>query len=218
MDFNSEEEQVEAIKEWLRKNGLPVLLGIAVVLGGTFGWRGWQAHQYEQNAAASAVYQQMLAGLQQASANPADVDAMKATQAAADQLVKEWPQSSYADYAHLTLAKQAVMRADYDQASDQLQQVADKPATKALGYTANLRLARVLVQTGKLDDAKKIVTGFFPQAWQGEALELKGDVLAQQKDVAGAKSAYEAAVSAYGATNAAAQRLHMKLNQLGAAS
>lgn len=218
MDFNNEEEQIEAIKEWLRKNGVPVLLGIVVVVGGTFGWRGWQAHQYEQDAAASAVYQQMLTGLQQSSANASDVTAMKAVQDAADQLVKGWPKSSYADYAHLALAKQAVARADYDQAIDQLTQVADKPATKALGYTANLRLARVYVQTGKLDDAKKIVEGFFPEAWQGEALELKGDVLAQQQDMAGAKSAYEAARSAYGATSAAAQRLQMKLNQLEATS
>lgn len=218
MDFNNEDEQVEAIKEWLRKNGVPVLLGIVVVLAGTFGWRAWQAHQYKQDAAASAVYQQMLAGLQQTGANPADVNAMKAVQDAADQLVHDWPKSSYADYAHLALAQQAAQRADYDQAIDQLQQVAAKPATKALGYVANLRLARVYLQTGKLDDAAKIVDGFFPQAWQGEALELKGDLLSQRKDAKGAKAAYEAAVSAYGQATAAAERLQMKLNQLEATS
>ena len=217
MEFDSEEEQIEAIKNWVKKNGVPVLLGIVVVLAATFGWRAWKGHQLKIDAQASAVYQQMMAGLQQSMGDATDVNAMKVAQDAADTLIKSWPNSAYADYAHLALAKQAVGRAAYDQAIDQLSQVVAKPANKALGYTASLRLARVYLQTGKLDEAKKIVTGFFPQAWQGEVLELKGDVLAKQKDIKGAQDAYGAAASAYG-DNAAAARLQMKLNQLQASS
>jgi predicted negative regulator of RcsB-dependent stress response len=218
VEFNNEEEQIEAIKEWLRNNGIPVLLGIVVVLAATFGWRAWKSHQLEVASQASTVYQQMLSGLQQSSSGSADVEAMKSVQAAADQLIKSWPDTAYADYAHLALAKQAVERAAYDQAADQLQQVVKNPATKALGYTASLRLARVYLQDNKLDEAKKIVMGFFPQAWQGESLELKGDILARQKDAKGARSAYEAAVSAYGSDRDAIIRLNMKLNQLQAVS
>lgn len=217
MEYDSEEEQIAAIKRWLRVNGIPVVLAIVVVVAAFIGWRSWQGHKQSVAANASAVYQQMQAGLQQ-TVMPGNVDAMKQVQAAADELITSWPSSAYADYAHLALAKQAVVRADYDQAAAQLQQVVDKPATKALGYTATLRLARVYYQADKLDAAKKLVVAAFPQAWQGPALELKGDILVAQKQADDAKKAYNAAVSAYGKSAVAVQRLQMKLNQLKATS
>lgn len=216
MEFDSEEEQIEAIKAWLKTNGLPIVLGIIVVVAATIGWRQWQAHQYKQSAQASVVYAQMQQGLKQAVA-PGNVKAMKAVQQAADILIREWPKSAYADFGHLALAKQAVKRGDYDQAIDQLKQVADKPATKAQGYTAQLRLARVYVQADKLDDALAVVNTGFPDAWKGQALELKGDILFQQKDTKGAQKAYNAALEAYGKSNAAG-RINMKLNRLKAPS
>lgn len=218
MDFDNEEEQLEAIKEWLRKNGVPVLLGIVVVVAGTLGWRAWKTHQYEQNAQASAVYQQLATGLERSAQAPGDTNAAQLVQTTADQLIQSWPKSAYADYARLALAKQAVLRRDYDQAIEQLIRVAQKPATEALGYTAKLRLARVYLETGKLDLAKAQVDGAYPEAWQGESLELKGDVLARQKDTKGAAAAYEAAVSAWAGRGGAAERIQMKMNQLQAAS
>lgn len=218
MEYDNEEEQLEAIKEWLRKNGVPVLLGIVVVVAGTFGWRSWKAHQFEQNAQASAVYQQLAAGLERSAQAPADVESMKLVQASADQLIQSWPKTAYADYARLALARQAVVRRDYDQAIDQLARVAKQPATKALGYTASLRLARVYLETGKLDLAKTQLQTAFPEAWQGEALELKGDLLTREKDVKGATDAYQSAIGAWGDRGGAAERIQMKLNQLQAAS
>ncbi len=218
MAFESEEEQLEAIKRWLQKNGLPVVLGIVVVVAATFGWRAWQSHQFEQSAQASVVYQRMMAGLQQSAVNAKDVEAMKVVQTASDKLIKNWPDSAYADYAHLALAKQAVMRADYKQAIDQLQQTTAKPANDALKHVASLRLARLYIETGELDKALDLVTGSYPEAWQGQALELKGDILFQQKKPDEARQAYESAKSAYQGSANTSNRLDMKINRLKAAS
>lgn len=216
MDFENEEQQIEAIKTWLKKNGLPIVLGIVVVVAGTIGWRGWQQQQYEKSAQASAVYEQMMAGLQQSMTQQDNGKAAQQVQAAASKLVESWPDSTYADYAHLALAKQAVVRGDYDQAAKELTSVADQPATEALGYTASLRLARVYLAADKPDAALKLAKGDYPQAWQGESLELKGDILQAQQQAKEAQAAYELALSAYGKDVAAARRLQMKLNQLKA--
>ena len=40
--YDSEEQQVEAIKDWWKENGKAVVLGVVVGLGGLFGWRYYQ--------------------------------------------------------------------------------------------------------------------------------------------------------------------------------
>ena len=46
-NFDSEKEQLEQIKSWLKENGLSIVLGIVLGLGGVYGWRGWQAHKVD---------------------------------------------------------------------------------------------------------------------------------------------------------------------------
>ena len=41
----SEDEQVEAIKQWLKKNGPGIVAGIAIGLAAIGGWRWWQNYQ-----------------------------------------------------------------------------------------------------------------------------------------------------------------------------
>lgn len=215
MSFDSEEEQLEAIKEWLKKNGLPIVLGIVVVLAGTFGWRGWQSHQYQQAAQAAVVYQQMVDGLQRSATNPDDEAAAKVVQANADRLIENWDKSAYADYARLALAKQAVTRNDLDQAADLLQQVAAAPATKDLRHVANLRLVRVYLAAQQLDQAETLLGLSYPEAWQGEQFELTGDLAVQKQDTAAARTAYQQALALLPQSDAAV-RVQMKLNQLKA--
>lgn len=218
MDYESEEEQIEAIKDWLKKNGLSIVLVVVLGLGGSFGWRAWQDHSYQQAASASVVYQQMVNGLQQQAQTPGNKAAGELVVTSANGLIKGWPNSAYADYAHLALAKQAVLVGDYDKASKSLQAVVAKPATKALKYTASLRLAQVYLEADQLDKATALLDMSFPQAWQGRGLELKGDLLAQQQQIDAAKTAYDEAQSAYGNNRQAAERVNMKLNQLKADS
>ena len=41
-DYETEEEQIEALKDWWRENGNSLLIGVAVALVAVFGFRGWQ--------------------------------------------------------------------------------------------------------------------------------------------------------------------------------
>ncbi|MGU3844696.1 YfgM family protein, partial [Vibrio diabolicus] len=40
--YDTEEQQVEAIKDWWKENGKAVIIGAVVGLGGLFGWRYYQ--------------------------------------------------------------------------------------------------------------------------------------------------------------------------------
>ncbi|MEW8396328.1 MAG: tetratricopeptide repeat protein, partial [Candidatus Thiodiazotropha sp.] len=38
-EYQTEEEQVEAIKRWWKENGTSVIAGLVIGLGGIFGWQ-----------------------------------------------------------------------------------------------------------------------------------------------------------------------------------
>jgi len=44
--YNNDEQQAEAIKNWIKENGRAVLLGAAIGLVGMFGWRYY--NEYHQ--------------------------------------------------------------------------------------------------------------------------------------------------------------------------
>ena len=60
MAYETEEEQVEKIKDMWRRHGMPLLTGVAIALAGVFGWQAWNNYQDTQARNASTLYQSML--------------------------------------------------------------------------------------------------------------------------------------------------------------
>ena len=42
--FDSEQEQIDAIKTWWKENGRVITVGLVLGLGGVFGWSTWQSY------------------------------------------------------------------------------------------------------------------------------------------------------------------------------
>ena len=98
--YDSEKEQVEALKRWWKENGRMVVLGLVIGLGGTFGWNGWQSWRNTQAENASLTYQSLLAAAAQS-----DVEQVNSRGMA---LLNDYPESGYAPLAALVMAKSAV--------------------------------------------------------------------------------------------------------------
>ena len=58
--YNTEEEQVEAIKKWWNENGKSIIAGIIIGVIAIFGWRSYENHTAMQAKAASILYEQLL--------------------------------------------------------------------------------------------------------------------------------------------------------------
>ncbi|HZP14007.1 MAG TPA: tetratricopeptide repeat protein, partial [Nevskiaceae bacterium] len=74
MSHYEDEAQVEELKRWWKENWLALATGLALGLGGIFGWQQWQAHEDKVAADASQAYEDLKKA---ADANKAD-DAEKA--------------------------------------------------------------------------------------------------------------------------------------------
>jgi len=59
-DYYNEQEQWERVKQWLRENGLWIILGILLGLGALAGWRWWEQRVETRHQSASAAYGLML--------------------------------------------------------------------------------------------------------------------------------------------------------------
>lgn len=217
-DYLSDEEQAERIKQWFRENGVSMLVTVVVAVAALWGWRQWQQHSAEVAANASAIYEQMMEAAQQAQGRPDSGAQQERVREHAEKLLVDYPKSAYADFAGLTLARLSVEQEDYDAATDYLNKVASTASTDAARHTARLRLARVQLQQGQLDQVALTLDQGFPEAWRGQAMELQGDLLNERGDAAAAREAYQSALDALEAGDMGRNRVEMKLNDLAAAS
>lgn len=212
----SEEEQIERLQAWWSENGtwlvLSVVLGVAALLG----WRHWTSWQQEQSMAASVMYEEMLAAVELAQQSAMSEGQAAIAEARANSLIEQFPDVAYADFARMLLARLAVEDGELDEAQQLLGDVTASPASDMIGFTANLRLARVKAEAGDADGALALLAGNFPEAFKPQALEIKGDVLRRQGDLEGARAAYSAALEAM-TDDQFRQLIQMKMDDLVAA-
>lgn len=210
--MRTEEEQAEILRDWWEKNGVRTILIIVIAVLSMLGWRQWQGHQSNVAADASSIYQAMIDR-----AERGDLAAPRVQEAAHD-LLELYPRTAYADHARLLLARNAVMQQDYPAAIDYLSDVIDRPATRPLEHTARLRLARIHIEQGDHDAALVQLNRSYPEAWQGQVLELRGDVMRAREQLDDARDAYARALDMLGQDSGARDRVRMKLNDVMPAS
>ena len=212
-EMRTEEEQIEAIKKWWEENGKQTMVALVVVLGGWFGYQGYEGQQQASGEAASAVYQEVLT--LQASESEED----KGRRAVLlDQLQKDYSSTVYAQFAGLFKAKDAMDAGDLDAAAVELESVKANTSDSALRHLATVRLARVYTAQEKFDDALSLLAADNSTAFSAEYFEAKGDVLLAKGDQAAARDAYSQAVVETQRIGGNNPILSMKLDDLAVAN
>lgn len=206
MAYETEEQQVEAIKSFWKENGNAIILGAIIGFGGLFGWKYYQNYQTEQAENASASYSQAMELIVADQAdNPEFV-------AKANELIKSYPKTTYADMAALKLAQQYVEQNKYAEAEEQLAWVADKD-TSTFKAMAQTRLARVLLQQEKYQEALTVAKAIGFDANKASSLLLQAEALLGQDKKDEAIALYKQAKEA--ADGAMEPLLAMRITEFG---
>ncbi|RSD32270.1 YfgM family protein [Vibrio pectenicida] len=199
--YDTEEQQVEAIKDWWKENGKSVILGAVVGLGGLFGWRYYQDSVTAAQESASESYTKAVQQLAESGAEG---------EAALQVFIDANNDSQYAVLAALQLAKVQVEAGEFDEALAQLEWAKSATEDQALVSVISFRLARLKSEQGDFDDALTELSAIDDESWAGRVAELKGDILLRKGDSEGAYTAYIEAQQAKDAS----QALQMKLDDL----
>ena len=207
MEYETEEQQVEALKSWWRENGRSVLLGIGIGAAAIIGWQGWTKYQQSQAESASDTYSESLNAL-------ATGDATAATAAAAT-VRDEHGNSMYATLAALAAARAHVENDDLDAAATELRWAVKNSPQAEVATVARIRLARVLAEAGKHEDALKQLPAKPPKEFAALVDEARGDIYVATGDLDAARTAYRAAQQS-GQRSGNSSLLEMKLNDIAA--
>ena len=209
MTYETEEEQVEKIKELWKQHGVPLLTGVVIALAGVFGWQGWTNYQDNRAAAASELYQAMLEAV--LADNGTEDRAQGAERA--EQLRDEYSGTRYAQFAALMQARLAVEAGDLASAESLLNEIvadADDPVLEAV---ARQRLARVLAAQERTEEGLEVLGEDASGALLASQQEIRGDLLLALGREDEARSAYQAALAALEDPQARPQ-LQLKLDDL----
>lgn len=190
MEDLTDNEREEQLRRWWSDNWAWIIGGVALGLAMLGGWQYWQRHQMQtadqDEAGYLAVVEALGAGNRESAVQQAEA------------LRKRRPGSPYADQSDLALARAAVERREFDEAARLLRGVADGSRDAELRLVARTRLARVLLEQGKHDEALALLDPASAGAFVALVHDIRGDVLASKGDAAAAREAYEAALAAGG--------------------
>ncbi len=206
MDARTEHEQVEALKEWWAKNGKKVTTAAILVLAAITGGRVWYGYQNSIREAASAEYETLINAVRQDNADSA--------LQIGSHIVEEYPQTSYATFAALIMAKMDIQKGDAAAAQTSLRWAMEHAEVEGLDHVARLRLARVLLGENKAGEALDVLKMEQTGTFSGEYAALRGDAYRASGQIAQAETAYSTALNdtSLGAEQHA--QIQMKLDSL----
>jgi predicted negative regulator of RcsB-dependent stress response len=184
----TDNEREEQLRRWWSDNWAWIIGGVALGLAVLGGWQYWQRYQLQSAERDEAGY---VAVVESLGRDQRDVAVKQAAE-----LRQRRPDSPYADQSALVLARAALDKREFDEAARLLRTVADGSGDPELRLVAKTRLARVLVDQGKHDEALALLDPAQAGAFAALAHEIRGDALAAKGDAAGARKEYESALAA----------------------
>ncbi|WMS88857.1 YfgM family protein [Pleionea litopenaei] len=208
MEYNTEEQQLKAIKEWWNENGTSIIVGVVIAVGGFFGYNWYKEQQMVTKQEASTAYEAFT-----------DID-FKAKKddfiAAGESIKSQYPGTGYSTLAALHIAKQLAESGDLEGAQKQLEWAESNTKGTEVQPLMSIRLARVLLARGEIDTAFAKVNAIQTSAYNGLKQRLLGDIYLQKGDKVAAKAAYELAKEATESYTAKTE-LDMLINDLSVA-
>jgi len=185
--YETEEQQVEALKKWWKENGKSIVGGVVIGLAAVFGWQQWNVYQDRVGAQASNAFDQLTLSVEQG-----DDDAAAKQ---AEILHQEFGSTPYDAFTYLLEARLAYERKDAAAARTALENAIANAPDESLETIAVLRLARLELDAGNADGAAAILDRHrAPDAFAGEYAAVRGDIARAKGDLEAARAFYQEAI------------------------
>jgi len=206
--YETEEEQVAALKDWWKANGSSVISGVVIAAITIGGWNFWQSYQKDKINTASDMYEQLLQA--DTAGKVALVDKI------ASKLNTEFSSTAYDAYALLFQAKEKVKQNDLSAAQAIFEQAMTATDDAEIKHVARTRLIRVLLAKKEYEQGLQMIADVDQSSLSGFAgiyEELKGDLYVAMGQIGEARTAYQLALQA----GQSSPLLQFKLDDLTAA-
>jgi predicted negative regulator of RcsB-dependent stress response len=204
-----EQEQIAAIKGWWHDYGKLVMLAVIACVVTIAAFQGWRYYRAQQAERAATLYNQL--------AEAERANDPKRVRDIAAQIIDSAGASQYAGMAALAAAKAGVATGELEEAKKRLQWAAEHAKEEEMRDVARLRLAGVLLDEKKHDEALKLLSAKSGEAFAMLYADLRGDVLSAQGKAAEARAAYQQALDRSEPNSNYRRLVELKMDALGEA-
>jgi len=199
--YNSEEEQVEAIKKWWKDNAVSLITGVVIGIVILAGYRYWIENKQSQAQQASVIYSEILSSENDKTENT-------------ETLKSNYSATPYAALAALLLAKDNVNKNEIEKAISQLKWIVDNSNDEGIQHLAQQRLARLYLSQNNIEAAEALIKGVKANGVSAAYSEIRGDINLAKKLPVQAKENYRLALSALSQGDQRYTLIKMKLDDL----
>lgn len=205
-----EQEQLDQLKAFWKQYGNLITWTLVVVLGGFVAWNGWNLWQRDQAVKAAAMFDELEKAAQAADADRAG--------GIFKDLRERYGRTAYAGQGGLLAAKVQAEKSKPDDAQATLAWVAENASETEYRTIARLRLAGLLIDAKKYDEAlKQLDAAGGAKEFEALVADRRGDVLLAQGKTEEAKAAYQQAWKLMDEKVGYRRLIDAKLTSLGAA-
>jgi predicted negative regulator of RcsB-dependent stress response len=202
-----EQEKLDELKHFWKQYGNLITWALIVVFGSIAAWNGWQHWQRSQASQAAVLYDEVERAAQAG-------DIARLERAMAD-IRDKFGSTTQTQQAVLLGAKVLYEKGKVESSRDALAWVAGKASDEGYQAVARLRLAAVLMEGKRYDEALAQLNEKFPPSFAALVSDRRGDVLAAQGKSAEARAAYQKAFSTMEPGADYRRLVEVKLNALG---
>ena len=186
MEFETEEQQIEAIKKWFKEYGTSIAAGLIIGLVGIFGYRYFIEQREFNMAQTSDAYESVLSILKVQNDNEKFI-----SEAATFNVAHS--DSIYSNLLSFQLAKLAVNADDLGTAGQHLRDVLKNSQHGTIEHIARIRLVRILIAQEEGDQALALIADAVGDEFRSSYEMLRGDIWLSKGDRNRARQAYAAA-------------------------
>ena len=204
-----EQEQLDQLKAFWKQYGNLITWALTLVLAGFAAWNGWNWWQREQAVKAGAMFDELDRAAQAG-------ESAKAAGVFKD-MQERFPRTAFTQQGGLAAAKVQFEKGEVDAAASTLAWVAEHAVEDEYKTVARLRLAGVLADQKKYDEALKQLDAASATEFAALVADRRGDVLLAMGKKDEAKAAWQKAWSAMDAKVEYRRLIDAKLTAAGAA-
>ncbi len=202
-----EQEQLDQLKSFWKEHGNLITWALIALLAAYAAWNGWNYWQRDQAVQAGAMFDELDAAAQAG-------DADRAGRVFAD-MKSRYPRTAFTEQGGLLAAKIQFEKGQLDSARASLEWVGENAVEGEYKTVARLRLAGLLLDQKKYDDALKQLDSADAKEFAALVADRRGDVLLAQGKKDEAKAAYLKAWTAMDPKVEYRRLIQAKLNVLG---
>ncbi len=204
-----EQEQLDQLKAFWKQYGNAIVWLLTLVLAGFAAWNGWNWWQREQAVKAGAMFDELDRAVQAG-------ETARAAGVFKD-MQERFPRTAFTQQGGLATARVQFEKGELDAATATLGWVADNAVEDEYKTVARLRLAGVLADQKKYDDALKQLDAATAKEFEALVADRRGDVLMAMGRKDEAKAAWQKAWAAMDAKVEYRRLIDAKLTAIGAA-